>query len=86
MIHVKTAAGFEADISESVRDNMELVDALAELEDGNPLALSRIVRLVMGDSRKALYDFCRGEDGVAPTTVGSQELMEIIQQVGGKNS
>ncbi len=86
MIHVKTSAGFEADISESIRDNMELLDALAELEGGNALAISGVVRQVMGDSRKALYDFCRGEEGVVSTTAVSEQLMEIIQQVGGKNS
>jgi hypothetical protein len=86
MIHVKTSAGFEADISESVRDNIELLDALADLEGGNALALSRVVQQVMGDAKKSLYDFCRGEDGVAPTTAVSEQLMEIIQQVGGKNS
>lgn len=86
MIHVKTSAGFEADINENVRDNIELLDALADLEGGNGLALSRVVQQVMGDSKKALYDFCRGEDGVVPTTAVSEQLMEIIKQVGGKNS
>jgi hypothetical protein len=86
MIHVKTSAGFEADIDESIRDNMELLDALAELEGGNPLAISTVVRQVMGNSRKALYDFCRSEEGVVSTTAVSEQLMDIIKQVGGKNS
>jgi hypothetical protein len=40
----------------------------------------------MGKEKKKLYDFCRSEEGVVSTTAVSEQLMDIIKQVGGKNS
>ena len=44
MITAKTKSGFEIELEESSLDNMELVDTLDEMNEGNPLAISRLVR------------------------------------------
>ena len=50
----ETKTGFTFELEEAVLDNMELVDALAEMQEDDPLALSAVVRMVLGSKRKAL--------------------------------
>ena len=86
---VTTKSGFSCEIDPSTLDNMELVDALAEMQgDGDALSVSRVVRMVLGDkNRKALYDHLRKEGRVAVGDV-TQEVIEIFGALGnpGKNS
>ncbi len=86
MKHVKTSAGFEADVDEKRFNNMELLDAIVELEKGNTLVLSRLADLVLGDDKQRLYDAVRDEDGIVPIDLASAQINEIMLQVGGKNS
>lgn len=83
----KTASGFEYSINPDVMDNMELLDAIVEI-DANPLALSQVLRMVLGDEqRKALYDHLRTEDGRVPVKAVSEAITDIFNSSGqqGKN-
>lgn len=86
MIHVKTASGFEMDIDELMFNDMELFDCVAEVEKGHMLSLSEVVTRVVGDKRAEFYDSLRKEDGRVPVDDVMNQVMEIIQQAGGKNS
>ena len=89
MIKGTTSSGFAYELPENAIDNMELVDALAETTDGNPVAVSRVCRLFLGDIlRKRLYDHLRTEDGRVPIEALSNELGEIFAAYGetGKKS
>lgn len=84
---MKTKSGFECEITKDRLDNMELVDALAELDE-NELAVSRVCLLLLGkETRKRLYDHLRTEDGRVPTAALTAELSEIMAALGetGKN-
>lgn len=84
-----TASGFAFEVADTVLDNMELLDALADASENDPLAVSRVVRMVLGDAqRKQLYDHLRAEDGRVPVASVNQELVDIINAFGsdGKNS
>lgn len=83
----KTQSGFEFEIAEDTLNNMELVDAIAEVDD-NPLAISNVVRLLLGkEDRKRLYDHIRTEHGNVPVEAMSTELTQIFEACGdaGKN-
>lgn len=81
----KTSNGFMFEINPLVMDNMELVDVLAEMNDDNPLAVSKVCRMVLGDvQKKALYDFLRTSDNRVPVAEVCTSIMEIFQAVGGK--
>ncbi|MCD7838129.1 MAG: hypothetical protein LUG65_04380 [Clostridiales bacterium] len=85
-----TKSGFSFSVDEvaAAADNMELLDALAEMEsDNDPLAVSRVCRLLLGrDTRKALYDHLRTEDGRVPVAQVVAELLEIMGSTSaGKN-
>lgn len=88
MKEVKLSSGLEMELDEKVMDNMELVDTLAEAADEDPLAVSRMVKLVLGaDGRKKLYDHLREKDGRVPVAKVSDALKEVFEAFGekGKN-
>ena len=81
--------GLELEVNEQSLNNMELLDALAEMTDGNALALSNVVKLMLGnDNRKKLYDYIRDKDGRVPLEKIDKCLTEIMMLLGeqGKNS
>ena len=80
--------GLTLEIDEKVLDNMELVDTLAEAADEDPLAVSRMVKLILGtEGRKMLYESLRTEDGRVPVAKVSDAVKEIFEAFGekGKN-
>ena len=84
-----TKSGFEYDVPEDVFDDMELIDALADVTSGrNVLPLSVIVRKVFDEEqRKRLYDHVRDESGRVPTESIMDVILEIASEsTDGKNS
>lgn len=80
--------GLELEVNEQCLNNMELLDALEEMTDGNELAMSKVVKLMLGkDNRKKLYDFIRDKDGRVPLEIIDKCLTEIMYLLGeqGKN-
>lgn len=80
--------GLTLELDEKVMDNMELVDTLAEAADEDPLAVSRMVKLILGtEGRKKLYESLRTEDGRVPVAKVSDSVKEIFEAFGekGKN-
>lgn len=88
MITAKTKSGFEIELKESSLDNMELVDTLDEMNEGNPLAISRLVPLLLGkEGKKKLYDHLRTPDGRVPVAKVAEALGELMNSfTAGKNS
>lgn len=93
MIKGTTKTGFKFEIDEKTMDNMELVDAIAELEDNDndPMNFSRLVKRLLGnDGRRRLYDHVREEDGRVPMNKIGDEIADILMKMSedeeGKNS
>lgn len=88
MITAKTESDFSIELEESTMDNMEVLDALSDLDEGNPLAMSRLVVKLLGkDGKKRLYDHLRTEDGRVPASAVESTIMELFQSINaGKNS
>lgn len=81
--------GLELEVNESALNNMELLDALADMTEGNALALSNVVKLMLGnENRKKLYNFIRKKDGTVPLEEVDKCVTEIMNLLGeqGKNS
>lgn len=84
MIEGKTSTGFSFELNENIIDNIELVDALAEMEE-NPIALSKVMKMIFTDkTRKALYDHVRTKDGRVPVEAISNEIRDVFQAFGEK--
>lgn len=88
MITGKTDSGFAFSLPKAAIDNMELLDALADASDDDPVAVSRVCRLLLGkETRRQLYDHVRTADGRVPIDALTGELMQIFAAFGnaGKN-
>lgn len=83
-----TKSGFAFDIEpEAIADNMELFEALTDLEAGDRRALVPVCRIVLGDQKPALYEHLRTEDGRVPTSAVMAEIGEILSAIKeGKKS
>lgn len=82
MIKGVTESGFRYELDDNVLDNMELVDILAEGEDG-ALAVSKITKCIMDEhQRKRLYEHHRGEDGRVPYTAVQKDISEMFLAFG----
>lgn len=84
--HIQTKTGFEMEIDDSCIDDMELFEAITDLQDGNTMAIPTVVRKICGANKKALYDHCRTEDGRVPMQAISDEINDIFEVLGAKNS
>lgn len=82
-----TKSGFAFEIQEEVLDDMELLDAICEIEE-NPLMVSKVLKMLLGnEQRKALYDNLRNEAGRVPASAVSEAIADIFSSCGqqGKN-
>lgn len=80
--------GFVFEVSDETLDDMELVDAMAEAQEDNPLKFSKAVRLLLGEEqRKKLYEIIKAEKGRVSVDAVSAAFVEIMQALGeqGKN-
>lgn len=78
MKKMQTSTGFSFKVDEGVLDDMELLDAISELED-NPLRITRVVTLLLGEKqKKELYDHVRNDKGRVPAEALSKEIVEIF--------
>lgn len=81
MITAETKDGFAVELSEEALDNVELLDALAAVQDSDVLSLGRTIRLLMGkEQTKKLYDHLRTEDGRVPVVALSDALGELMSR------
>ena len=86
MKHIVTESGFEIDIDETCLDDMELFDAIVDLQNGDATTIPLILRKVLGTGKSALYEHCRADDGRVPTTVVPEEIKQIFETLNAKKS
>lgn len=89
MIQATTKSGFNFEVSENVGDNMELLELLSEMKEGDYLAMSKVCKMTLGkEGKKALYDHLRTEDGRVPVASVIETIIEIFEAAGkaGKKS
>lgn len=86
MLKGKTAAGFEYAIDADALNDIELLEALSEV-DTNPLKLPRVIAAVLGeDQKKAMYEHYRGPNGRVAVDAISTAFVEILSGSNqGKN-
>lgn len=79
---MKTSTGFEFEVTKDALNNMELLDALAELQETNGediTLMGRLITMLLGrEGKKALYDHVREEDGRVPVDKTTAEMTEIF--------
>lgn len=85
MKEVKLSNGFTVKVEDNAFDNIELLDALEEAREEDPLAFSKAMRIVLGaDQRKKLYDHIKAEKQSAVVTPDeiADVFTEIVEALG----
>ena len=87
MISGVTRSGFAFEVDEAVANDMELFEALCDLDNGDATAVVPVCRIILGKQKKALYDHLRRDNGTVPIEDVSDAIMEVIEALGddGKN-
>lgn len=78
MVTGTTRSGFVFEVADDLADDMELFEALCDLDAGDERAVVPICRIILGKQKTALYEHCRGEDGRVPVTKVVEEVADII--------
>ena len=87
MTHIKLSSGFEADIDEAKVADMEFMDAINDIQEGDLTGLSKLAALLLPKAeRKRLYDSVRNESGIATIDRVSEMLQELMGQLGSKKN
>ena len=82
----KLSNGFEYQIDEVIFDDMRFLDALAEADEGDPLAASRVCNMLLGkEQKKSLYKMLANEDGRVPIEVALNCVREIMEALGDES-
>lgn len=78
---MRTSTGFEFEFDKAALDNMEVLDAINELDE-NPYASTKIITLLLGkETKKRLYDHVRDEHGRVPAEAIAGEMVEIFKLI-----
>ena len=83
MIEGKTASGFEFAIDDNTLNDFEIVDAVADIESGEPSRLMTglsvfVLKIFGAEGKKRLYDHVRLPDGRVPIEAIDKEIGEIL--------
>lgn len=82
-----TRSGFEFEVADDIINDMELFEALCDLDAGDARAVVPVCRIVLGGQKKALYDHLRTENGRVPVDKVSEEIFDILTALkAGKKS
>lgn len=79
MLTGKTTTGFDFTIEDSALDDWELLEALADIDDGKTQKIGTAVKLLLGkEQADALKNHCRNDEGRVPASAMMAEVGEIF--------
>lgn len=81
----KTSKGFKYTLDDDVKDDMELLEGLIALDNGEMAELPKVITALLGsEQKKAMYDFYRNKDtGRVSASAVLEALGEIFQEAQG---
>lgn len=84
-----TKTGFHFSLEDDAMDDMDLVEELANMQENDLIAITRVVTMVFGpDQKKALYDHLRTQEGRVKVSTVMDAIKDAFAVFGeqGKNS
>ena len=87
MLSVTTDTGFHCEIEEDALDDMELLEAVMDLENSEPVTkvtgFREVLELLLGEEqKKALYAHIKAEHGRVKPSVLKDMLLQIFTRLG----
>lgn len=87
MVKGKTKSGFKFEITDDAYNDMELLDLIASISDGEVQNMSKAADKLLGkEQREKLYEHIRDENGRVPIDKFETEFGEILTYDKLKNS
>ena len=81
MLKGKTDTGFVFKIEDEALDDMEILESLTDMQNGQLGAISHVLVALLGEEqKKKLYDHCRAKSGRVPVTAVTKELEDIFKK------
>lgn len=74
--------GIDVRLDPKTFDNLELLDALDEVNEGNALKIPKVMKMIFGDDWNDVKNKLRNEKGVVTTTKASEFLVELMEAFG----
>lgn len=85
MKQIETSSGFSVQVNENAADDLEFLDIICEIDDGNVRAYRKLMnKLLTEQDQKRMFDHIRTEDGRVPISSIDRELTEIVSAIGKK--
>ena len=82
MLTGKTKTGFEFELDEEAKDDMEFLDALVDFTKGNKARFPELVSIFFGEEQKRkLYEHCRSENGRVLASKVEIELINVLDAI-----
>ena len=86
MIKGKTKSGFVFEIDEEAKDDMELLEGLIQIDQGDLRSIPNVLVMLLGEEqKKALYEHCRANGRVSSAKVMTA-LTEIFNATKAEES
>lgn len=86
MTNIKLSCGFEAEVDEEAINDVEMLEGLNDLREGDVTAFIRILKLfgMEKEDRNNLYQAIKGENRRAPIDKLMEQINEIFGQLNSK--
>ena len=82
MLTGKTKTGFEFEIDDEAKDDMEFLEALVDFTKGNKTRFPDLINMFFGEEQKQkLYEHCRSESGRVLASKVELELMGVLEAI-----
>ena len=82
MLKGTTPSGFKFKIDEDIRDDMELLEAITQIDSGDVTEMPNLLRILLGEEQKSkLYEHCRNDKGRVSATKVSEEIKAIFEEI-----
>ena len=82
MYEGKLSNGFEYKVDGSVLDDMYLVEAIEQAQDDDPIKVTKVIRMILGEEQKDRFFKSCEKDGRAPVTETMAMFTELMESLG----
>ena len=87
MVEGKTSQGFKYSVDPEAVSDMEFIEDMAAIMNGETQAYPGALKKLLGEAgKKALYDFVRNDKGRVPIEAVGDIVSEIFDAIGEANA
>lgn len=77
--------GIEVTVDPNVFDDIELIDMMDDVQEGDALKVGKVLKRVLGDQYTHVFDCLRNKRGVVPASKATKFFVQLMEKAGAKN-